>query len=56
MTGSEAALLAVLGRVRAEPEVARLLLQDLMGVRDASSTLATAHALSNAFADMGLPL
>ncbi|MEZ0244404.1 MAG: DUF6628 family protein [Sphingomonas sp.] len=56
MTGSEAALLAVLGRVRDQPEVAGLLLQDLLGVRDVGGTLATAHALSNAFADMGLPL
>lgn len=56
MTGSEAALLAVLGRVRENPEVAGLLLQDLLGVREAYGTLATAHALSNAFADMGLPL
>ena len=56
MTGSEAALLAVLGRVRDNPQAAELLLKDLLGVRDSSGILATAHALSNAFADMGLPL
>ncbi|MCW3847747.1 hypothetical protein OF829_10890 [Sphingomonas sp. LB-2] len=56
MTGSEATLLAVLGRVRENPETAGLLLRDLLGVRDAGSVLATAHALSNAFADLGLPL
>jgi hypothetical protein len=56
MTASEAMLLTVLGRVREQPEVAALLLRDLLGVREANGTLATAHALSNAFADMGLPL
>lgn len=56
MTGSEAALLAVLGRVRDNPQVAGLLLKDLLGVRDSSGTLSTAHALSNAFSDLGLPL
>ena len=56
MTGSEAALLAVLGRVRDNPQAADLLLRDLLGVRESGSILATAHALSNAFADMGLPL
>jgi len=56
MTGAEAALLGVLGRVRDNPEAAGLLLNDLLGVRDSSGILATAHALSNAFGDMGLPL
>ncbi len=56
MTASEAMLLTVLGRVREQPEVAALLLRDLLGVREANGTLTTAHALSNAFADMGLPL
>ena len=56
MTASETMLLTVLGRVREQPEVAALLLRDLLGVREANGTLATAHALSNAFADMGLPL
>ena len=56
MTGSEAALLAVLGRVRDNPQAAELLLKDLLGVRNSGGTVATAHALSNAFADLGLPL
>jgi hypothetical protein len=56
MTGTEATLLAVLGRVRTNPESAQLLLADLLGVRDASGVLFTAAALANAFADLGLPL
>jgi hypothetical protein len=56
ITGSEMALLDVVGRVRDNPEAAGLLLGDLLGIRDAGGILATAHALSNAFADMGLPL
>jgi hypothetical protein len=56
MTAGENTLLAILGRVRGSPEVARLLLDDLLGVRESAGVLATAHALSNAFADLGLPL
>lgn len=56
ITGPEAALLEVLGRVRDNPDAAGLLLRDLLGVRDSGGILATAHALSNAFADLGLPL
>jgi hypothetical protein len=56
VTRSELALLDVLGRVRDNPGTAELLLKDLLGVRDSSGILATAHALANAFADMGLPL
>ena len=56
MTAGEGALLAVLGRVRHNSEAALLLLDDLLGVRESLGILATAHALSNAFADLGLPL
>lgn len=56
MTPAEAALLDVLGRARTNPDAAGLLLGDLLGIRDAGGILATAHALANAFADMGLPL
>lgn len=56
MTGSEAALLAALGRARDNPRAASLLLSDMLGVRDAAGVFATAQALSNAFADLGLPL
>lgn len=56
ITGSESALLDVLGRVRTNPEAASLLLADLLGRRDAGGTIATAGALANSFADLGLPL
>jgi hypothetical protein len=56
MTGAEAALLEVIGRVCTNPQLAAMLLADMLGVRDASGVLVTAHALGNAFADMGLPL
>ncbi|NIJ18372.1 hypothetical protein FHS95_000041 [Sphingomonas naasensis] len=56
MTGPEATLLEVIGRIRSHPERARMLLADLLGVRDAASVACTAHALANAFADLALPL
>lgn len=56
MTGTEATLLTILGNVRTKPDTAALLLADLLGVRDATGVLATASALANAFADLGLPL
>ncbi|RYY36305.1 MAG: hypothetical protein EOP59_14660 [Sphingomonadales bacterium] len=56
MTGAEAALLDVMGRVRTNPQAAAMLLADMLGVRDATGVLVTAHALSNAFADLALPL
>jgi hypothetical protein len=56
MTAGEAVLLDILGRARTNPDAAGLLLGDLLGIRDAGGILATAHALANAFADMGLPL
>jgi hypothetical protein len=56
MTAAEATLLDVLGRTRDNPIVAALLLGDLLGIREPIGILATAHALANAFADMGLPL
>ncbi|RYY23784.1 MAG: hypothetical protein EOP62_19185 [Sphingomonadales bacterium] len=56
MTGAEAALLDVIARVRTNPQSAAFLLADMLGVRDASGVLVTAHALSNAFADLALPL
>lgn len=56
MTAAETAMLAVLARVRTNREAAGLLLGDLLGTRGPEGTLATAHALANAFADMGLPL
>lgn len=56
MTGAESALLQVLGRVRTQPQVSAVLLADMLGVRDATGVLITAHALANSFADMGLAL
>jgi hypothetical protein len=56
MTGAEAALLQAIARVGTRPQSAAMLLSDLLGVRDASGVLVTAHALANAFADLGLPL
>ncbi|NML05295.1 DUF6628 family protein [Sphingomonas sp. G-3-2-10] len=56
MTAAESALLSALGRVRTNPQAASLLLGDLLGLRDPGGIVATTHALSNAFADMGLPL
>ena len=56
MTGAEAALLDIIARIGTQPQSAGLLLADLLGVRDATGVLVTAHALANAFADVGLPL
>ncbi|RYY47298.1 MAG: hypothetical protein EOP59_01430 [Sphingomonadales bacterium] len=56
MTGAEAALLEVIGRVRTNPQSAALLLADMLGVREATGVLVTAHALANAFADLALPI
>jgi hypothetical protein len=56
MTPAEAALLGILGRTRDNPVAAALLIGDLLGIREPMGILATAHALANAFADMGLPL
>ncbi|MBX3564546.1 MAG: hypothetical protein KF730_08220 [Sphingomonas sp.] len=56
MTAAEAALLEVIGRVRTHPQSAAMLLADMLGIRDATGVLVTAHALANAFADLALPL
>ena len=56
MTRPEATLLEAIARVRSNPPAARMLLADLLGVRDASGTAAIAHALADAFADLALPL
>ena len=56
MTGAESALLQILARVRTQPQVSAVLLADMLGVRDATGVLITAHALANSFADMGLAL
>lgn len=56
MTAAEAALLIILGSVETRPERARLLLADLLGVRRVEGTLASAAAVSVAFADLGRPI
>lgn len=56
MTGTEAMLLAILGHAGTRPEKARLLLADMLGVRDAGEILSLVEAVAAAFADNGLPL
>lgn len=56
MTGSEAALMAVIGRAERQPETAALLLADLVSRRHADGVLATATLVAAAFADAGHPI
>lgn len=56
MTAAESVTLESIARAPHDPARAHLLLADLLGVRQADGVLATAHALANAFADLGLPL
>lgn len=56
MTAAEAALLTILGRVETTPETARYLVSDLLGTRYVDGVLASAAALTAAFADDGRPI
>ncbi|WP_242096173.1 MULTISPECIES: DUF6628 family protein [unclassified Sphingomonas] len=56
MTASEQALLTVLARVETAPEAARLLMADLLGIRQVDGVLASAAAVAAAFADEGRPI
>jgi hypothetical protein len=56
MTGAEAALLTAIGQAERRPELSRLLLADLLAERRADSIVASAAALSAAFADAGVPV
>jgi hypothetical protein len=56
MTPAERALLTVLARAETAPETARLLLSDLLGNRRIEGVLASACAVSQAFADAGRPI
>lgn len=56
MTPAEAALLTVLARVEIAPAMARLLMADLLGVGRVDGVLASAAAVSAAFADAGRPV
>lgn len=56
MTAAESMVIEIIARAPHNSARAHLLLADLLGVRQADGILATAHALANAFADLGLPL
>lgn len=56
MTAAESATIEIIARAPYDPARAHVLLADLLGVRQVDGVLATAHALANAFADLGLPL
>ncbi|MDF2495153.1 DUF6628 family protein [Sphingomonas sp.] len=56
MTHAEAALIHVLSRVERQPDNARLLLGDLLGIRRIDGVLASAAAVAMAFADEGRPI
>ncbi|HSX55905.1 MAG TPA: DUF6628 family protein [Sphingomonas sp.] len=56
MTAAESATIEIVARVTHDIPRARVLLADLLGVRQVDGVLATAHALANAFGDLGLPL
>lgn len=56
MTHAESAILTILARVEIAPETARLLLADLLGIRRVDGVLASAAAVSVAFADEGRPI
>ena len=56
MTWAEGAILDAIGHAERRPETARLLLADLMAQRRADAIVASAAALSAAFADAGFPL
>ena len=56
MTPAEQALLTVLARAETAPDTARLLLADLLGSRRVDGVLASACAVSQAFADAGRPI
>ncbi len=56
MTWAEASLLTAIGHAERRPELARLLLADIMAERRADSIVASAAALSASFADAGIPV
>jgi hypothetical protein len=56
MTGAESAILTAIGQAERRPETARLLLADVLAQRRADAIVASAAALSAAFADAGLPI
>lgn len=56
MTWAEAALITAIGHAERRPDAARLLLADVMAERRADAIVASAAALSAAFADAGMPI
>ena len=56
MTAAERALLSILACLEIAPERARLLLADLLGMRRVDGVLASAAAVTMAFADEGRPI
>lgn len=56
MTHAEFALLTIFTRIETAPDVARLLLADLLGIRRVDGVLASAAAVAAAFADEGRPI
>lgn len=56
MTVSEQVLLTVLARVETAPDIAALLMRDLLGQRRVEGVLASAAAVAVAFADEGRPI
>lgn len=56
MTAAEAALMTILAQMEVAPEKARFLMADLLGVRRIDGVLASAAAVSAAFADEGRPI
>lgn len=55
-TAAERALATALARAETRPDAARLLLQDLLGIERVDGVLASAAAVSAAFADAGRPI
>lgn len=56
MTWAEAALITAIGHAERRPNTTRLLLADVMAERRADAIVASAAALSAAFADAGMPI
>lgn len=56
MTPAERTMLTVLARVETAPNLARLLLADLLGVRRVDAVLASVAVVAAAFADAGRPI
>jgi hypothetical protein len=56
MTPAENALLTIIARIEYAPDTARLLMADLLGIRRVDGVLASAAAVSAAFADEGRPV